>query len=133
MALRERNLKKWDPGNDSLTFGGLEDSNHLGWDQFEENQRLFGVTSNYDENIYTTVIDKTDPLYKQRAAAAEKIAKEIESSAAITAHVAEERGHNSGASFGEDEEEKLVSSSPGVKPILIIITVTVGSNDSTLV
>lgn len=78
------------------------------WDQFAANERKFGIKSTYDENIYTTAIDKSHPQYKERVAAAEKKAREIERSAAATAHVAEERvmDYSGGDDAGADEEAK---------------------------
>jgi PAB1-binding protein PBP1 len=64
------------------------------------------VKSDYDENIYTTTIDRTNPLYKQRLANAERIAREIENSSAMNSHVAEERGYVVGDDSGMDEEDK---------------------------
>ena len=76
------------------------------WDQFAENERRFGLTTDYDENIYTTSIDKTHPLYKQRVAEADKKAKEIERSTTNNAHVAEERITDNLTGDGGDEEDK---------------------------
>ncbi|KAI1132650.1 hypothetical protein F5Y10DRAFT_197893 [Nemania abortiva] len=78
------------------------------WDQFAVNERQFGITTTYDENIYTTAIDKSHPLYKERLAKADKAAKEIEGSATTTAHHAEERQMNftGGDDAGDDEEAK---------------------------
>lgn len=77
-----------------------------GWDQFEANARLFGATSSYDENIYTTRIDRSDPTYKQKEAQAARIAREIEGADAENAHIREERGLASLDSRDYDEEEK---------------------------
>ncbi len=76
------------------------------WDQFEANERLYGIKTDYDENQYTTVIDRSDPLYKDRSARAERIAREIEASDATNAHVAEERGVARMDDSGIDEEER---------------------------
>ena len=77
------------------------------WDQFAENERRFGLKTDYDENIYTMPINKSDPQYKQKAAAADKIAREIEHSVPTNSHVAEERIiDNVGGDDGVDEEEK---------------------------
>ena len=78
------------------------------WDQFAVNERQFGITTTYDENIYTTVIDKSHPQYKERLAKADKAAKEIENSATTTSHHAEERQMNPTGvdDTGDDEEEK---------------------------
>lgn len=77
------------------------------WDQFSTNERLFGVRSNYDETFYTTTINKNDPEYAAKAARAEKIAREIESSSALNSHVREERGGQSTVDeTNGDEEDK---------------------------
>jgi PAB1-binding protein PBP1 len=89
--------------------GSLEGSAGTGrWDQFAENERLFGLKTDYDENIYTTKIDKSHPQYKERMAAAERKAREIEHSVATTSHVAEERvmDYAGGDDKGADEEDK---------------------------
>lgn len=90
---------------------GLDDSLEKGntsgtWDQFAANERLFGLKTDYDENIYTTTIDKSHPQYKERMAAAERKAREIERSAPVTAHVAEERIMDFQGGDDRDEEDK---------------------------
>ncbi|KAF2651361.1 hypothetical protein K491DRAFT_607077 [Lophiostoma macrostomum CBS 122681] len=106
-ALRERNLQKWEPSADTNVNMSLEDTGRSSkWDQFSTNEQLFGVKSNYDESYYTTTIDRSNPQYAERAARAEKIAREIESSSALNAHVREERGHSSNEDKGVDEEER---------------------------
>ncbi|KAL9065000.1 MAG: hypothetical protein Q9157_007630 [Trypethelium eluteriae] len=106
LAIRERNLQRWEPGADSNADLSLDDSGSGGWNQFEANERLYGVTTSYDENLYTTTIDRSDPKYSQMAAKAEKLAREIEGSNAMNAHVAEERGGKNADDFGLDEEDK---------------------------
>lgn len=78
------------------------------WDQFAENEKRFGVTTDYDENIYTTAIDKSHPQYKQRLAEADRKAREIERSVTTNSHVAEERiaDNFGGNDNGLDEEDK---------------------------
>ncbi|KAI9664627.1 MAG: hypothetical protein M1821_006073 [Bathelium mastoideum] len=105
-AARERNLQRWEPGVGSSTDLSLDDSNSTGWNQFEANERLYGVTTSYDENLYTTSIDRSDPKYSQMAAKAEKLAREIEGSNAMNSHVAEERGGRNVDDAGLDEEDK---------------------------
>lgn len=86
----------------------MEKSSSSGaWDQFAENEKRFGLKSDYDENMYTTVIDRSHPKYKERMAAADKKAREIERSAALTAHVAEERvmDYSGGKGRADDNEE----------------------------
>ena len=73
------------------------------WDQFKANEQMFGVKSNYDENIYTTRIDRNNPQYAIRAREAERIAREIESDVSANPHIREERGHKD---EGLDEESK---------------------------
>jgi PAB1-binding protein PBP1 len=105
----ERNLKAWVPDAGYELDGSLEKSSSTGgaWDQFAENERLFGLKTDYDENIYTTAIDKSHPQYKERLAAAERKAREIERSVATTAHVAEERVMDfAGKDDKGDEEDK---------------------------
>ncbi len=74
---------------------------------------MFGVKTDYDESIYTTTIDKSHPQYRERMAAADRKAREIERSTTNNAHVAEERimdfvgGKDTG-----DEEDKCVDSIP---------------------
>ncbi|UPX16779.1 poly(A)-binding protein binding protein [Ascochyta rabiei] len=106
LALRERNLQRWEPSEHDTSLelgsGGL-----AGWDQFATNDRITGVKSNYDETMYTTAIDRSNPQYAQRAARAERLAREIESSTASNAHVREERGgHHAQDDQGLDEEDK---------------------------
>lgn len=105
LQARERDLQRWVPSADTDVDLSLEDTG-AGWDQFETNERLFGATSNYDEDLYTTKIDRNDPRYKDRAAKAEKLAREIESGTALNAHVLEERGNAAPDDSGLDEEEK---------------------------
>ena len=103
-------LQRWVPDSNDGIDGSLEKSTNKGaWDQFAENERLFGLKTDYDENIYTTAINKNHPQYRERIAAADKKAREIERSAASTAHVAEERVMDYVAGNdkpGENEEDK---------------------------
>lgn len=91
-------------------LGGLGGSSTgKAWDQFAENERRFGVTTDYDENIYTMPINTSHPQHRQRVAEAERKAKEIEGSAATNSHVLEERITDHAYRPGEnglDEEDK---------------------------
>ncbi|ODH38195.1 hypothetical protein ACO22_02526 [Paracoccidioides brasiliensis] len=91
-AIRERELQRWEPGTDAPADMSLESSGSANWDQFEVNERLFGATTSYDENLYTTRIDRSDPSYKRKEAEAARIAREIESSDTDNVHMREERG-----------------------------------------
>ncbi|KAF2479994.1 hypothetical protein BDY17DRAFT_29880 [Neohortaea acidophila] len=101
-----RELQRWEPDLDSNVDLSLGDSSATGWDQFAVNERMYGVESTYDESFYTTAIDTTNPLYKIREAEAARIAREIEGSAPVNDHVAEERQRDADGADGLDEEEK---------------------------
>jgi len=85
---RERTLQKWVPDTqedsyNSLETGRMRTAGGTVWPQFAENEKRFGLTTDYSENIYTTTIDKTHPQYKQRLAEAERKAREVERSSTI--------------------------------------------------
>ncbi|PHH67887.1 hypothetical protein CDD80_443 [Ophiocordyceps camponoti-rufipedis] len=103
----ERALKPWVPDTTDGVDSSLEGSSNSGpWDQFAENERLFGLKTDYDENIYTTAINRSHPQFRERCAAADKKAREIERSAPATAHVAEERVMDWAGGNGDNEEDK---------------------------
>lgn len=107
----ERVLQKWVPDKPSDTDGSLEGGRGgrvAPWDQFAENERRFGLKTDYDENIYTTQINTNHPHYAQRLAEADRKAREIERSTAMNSHVAEERiaDHIGSNENGLDEEDK---------------------------
>ena len=79
-----------------------------GWDQFAANEELFGLQTDYDENIYTTSIDRSHPQYQQRLAEADRVARDIENSVATNSHIAEERvaDNLTTDNSGPDEEDK---------------------------
>lgn len=66
---------------------------------------MFGTTSTFDENDYTTTIDRSDPSFKRKQAEADRIAREIERSTSTNAHIREERGQAL-ENDGDDEEDK---------------------------
>ncbi|TWU74903.1 hypothetical protein ED733_004028 [Metarhizium rileyi] len=108
----ERTLQPWVPDATDGVDGSLEATASRGhWDQFAANEKLFGLQTDYDENMYTTAIDRSHPQFRERMAAAEQKAKEIERSVATTSHVAEERIMDfAGASgTGEQNEEDKYS------------------------
>jgi hypothetical protein len=119
-----RELQRWmpDDGMDSSAFlldGGLEEElgGGSGWNQFEVNKSKFGVTSTFDENIYTTRLDKDSCAISEREAA--RIAAEIEGhgysshGVGYNAHIAEERGFE--IDDGQMDEEDKYSSVLGVR------------------
>ncbi|KAK4496344.1 hypothetical protein PRZ48_012324 [Zasmidium cellare] len=103
---RERDLQRWEPGPEADIDMSLEASGDTSWDQFAANERMYGVQSTYDEDIYTTTIDRSRPDYKRLEAQADRIAREIEGSAAANPHVAEERRKDAHRDDAGDEEEK---------------------------
>lgn len=105
--MRERTLKRWEPAADEVNMsleGNTGDT--TGWDQFEANERLFGAKSNYDENIYTTRIDRSDPTYRSKQVEAARIAREIEGTNVENPHMREERGLVAPDTGDQDEEAK---------------------------
>ncbi|KAI0484233.1 hypothetical protein GGR56DRAFT_662488 [Xylariaceae sp. FL0804] len=107
---RERPLQRWvaPTGSEGADLSLESSTGGAHWDQFDANRQLFGIESTYDENIYTTAIDRNHPQYHERVAAADKKAREIERSTAATSHVAEERkmDYVGGDDKGVDEEDK---------------------------
>ena len=76
------------------------------WDQFAQNQARFGVKSSYNEELYTTKLSNQKFTKAQREEAA-RLAAEIESKPATSAHVAEERGQQEEGDDDMDEEDKF--------------------------
>lgn len=76
-------MHKWAPADDEnalgLLEGDLETSGGGGsWDQFAANEKLFGLKTDFDEEIYTTALNRSAPGYKDREKRAVKIANEIQ-------------------------------------------------------
>ncbi|CAB9515436.1 binding protein [Seminavis robusta] len=88
-----------------------------GWDQFEANEKLFNVNATFDENLYTTELDKTQ-IDNRKIAEAERLAREIENTTSSNMHVAEERGHVVQVDFDEEDrysgvlKESAVTATP---------------------
>ena len=61
---------------DDITFG-VGASNHTTWDQFAANEKLFGVKPVFDEDAYTTKLDRNAVDFKEREKKAQAIANEI--------------------------------------------------------
>jgi PAB1-binding protein PBP1 len=61
-----------------------------GWDQFETNEALFGVKSTFDEEIYTTKLER-GPNMDELEKKALRIAREIEGEETQDLHLAEVR------------------------------------------
>nr|KYP63669.1 Ataxin-2 isogeny [Cajanus cajan] len=105
-----RELQRWVPDEDDPQCPELENIFdgpwNRGWDQFETNETLFGVKSTFNEEIYTTKLEK-GPKTRELEKQALKIAREIEGEETEDLHLAEERGlyHN----FDIDEETRFSS------------------------
>ncbi|CAN1286730.1 Polyadenylate-binding protein-interacting protein 4 [Linum perenne] len=108
----ERELEPWVPDGDDLQCPELENifdgSWNRGWDQFETNKMLFGVKSTFDEELYTTKLEK-GPRMRELEREATRIAREIEGEETQDLHLAEERGINVGDDFDIDEETRFSS------------------------
>jgi PAB1-binding protein PBP1 len=79
--IRERELRPWtsdDPIDENSASLTLDSRGGRQWDQFATNEKLFGVTTDYREEIYTTELVKSDPEFRKREARAAKIARDIE-------------------------------------------------------
>ncbi|GJJ72528.1 hypothetical protein EMPS_04886 [Entomortierella parvispora] len=112
--IKERDLKKWAP-EEHHSLGGIEDDlgdSHFGinsssasWDQFAANEKLFGVRTDFDEELYTTRLDRSGADFKAREQYAIQIANEIQQTASSNVHMQEERGLAVDDS-GLDEEDR---------------------------
>ncbi|KAJ6839677.1 polyadenylate-binding protein-interacting protein 4 isoform X2 [Iris pallida] len=103
----ERELERWtpdvdDPGCPELEniFDGTWNRN---WDQFETNEALFGVKSTFDEELYTTKLER-GPRTRELELKASRLAREIEGEDTNDLHLAEERGMQFHEDFDFDEE-----------------------------
>lgn len=87
------------------------------WDQFKVNEEKFGVKGSYNENLYTSTLDKST-LTPEQIARARKTAKEIENKSSNNLHVKEER--NQKITTTQDEESRYSAvarpSNPSIKP-----------------
>ncbi|KAJ7066951.1 hypothetical protein C8F01DRAFT_1247367 [Mycena amicta] len=116
----ERELQAWQPssdlaanananagglGGDDETFGAGSTSKG-NWDQFNANEKLFGVKTSFDEDAYTTKLDRNAPDFKERERKALRIANEIQMAGTSNPHVAEERNQNIVDDSGVNEEDK---------------------------
>ena len=86
----------------------LEDENDdENWDQFELNKKMYNVISTYDENLYTTKLDK-NKISEEDKIYADKIYKEImgANNKEKNVHVLEDRGLIKQKEEELDEEDK---------------------------
>ncbi|KAI8854403.1 hypothetical protein BC829DRAFT_379881 [Chytridium lagenaria] len=98
---KERELMKWSMDDTSIALSLDDDKGDARWDQFSTNERLFGVQTDFEEELYTTAIDKE--------AEAARIAREMETEAQTRSsenpHMLEERNMSTNDE-GVGEEEK---------------------------
>ncbi|VYS57311.1 unnamed protein product [Arabidopsis thaliana] len=112
---RERQLQRWVP-DETIPHGAdlenvFDNPWNRKWNQFEVNKSLFGVKSTFDEDLYTTRLER-GPQTKQLEEHAQKIAREIEAETTRDIHVAEERGLQLNENFDFDEEARYSSVRP---------------------
>eukprot|EP01105_Mastigella_eilhardi_P018977 TRINITY_DN443_c1_g1_i1.p1 TRINITY_DN443_c1_g1~~TRINITY_DN443_c1_g1_i1.p1 ORF type:complete len:904 (+),score=213.70 TRINITY_DN443_c1_g1_i1:40-2751(+) len=108
LAGQERELTPWisEDGNggelipSNLTMEATFSSGT--WNQFEVNEKLFGITTTYREEHYTTPLDRSSNFYRSHLPIAEKLARETELAPTANPHLAEERGQ---AQYGDMTEE----------------------------
>ena len=101
--------------NGKFAFQSLEDDENdknkrESWDQFEINKKKYNVISTYDENLYTTVLDK-NKISKELNDFADKIYNEIKNSNKdeTNIHILEDRGVIDEKDGDYNEEEKYSS------------------------
>lgn len=84
--------------------GGLNSSSATinDWDQFSANEKKFGIKATFDEDLYTTSLDKSN-IDTKKQMEAERLAREIEGTATANIHLAEERGHKIEGDFDEED------------------------------
>ncbi|KAL4369341.1 hypothetical protein GQ457_05G035320 [Hibiscus cannabinus] len=108
----ERELEPWVPDEEYPQRPELENvfasSWNRNWDQFETNQKLFGVQSTFNEELYTTKLEK-GPQMRELEKEAIRIAREIEGEETQDLHLAEERGFDLHDNFDIDEETRYSS------------------------
>ncbi|QHN94863.1 polyadenylate-binding protein-interacting protein 3 isoform X2 [Arachis ipaensis] len=111
-----RELKPWVPDEDVPQCPELENTFdgpwNRGWDQFETNEALFGVKSTFNEELYTTKLEK-GPRTRELEKQALRIAREIEGEETQDLHLAEERGLHFHENFDIDEETRFSSVARG--------------------
>lgn len=104
----ERELERWAPDegdSDCIELEKFDRKGHRSWDQFETNAALFGVKSTFNEDLYTTKLER-GPHMRELEKHASRIAREIEGEDTEDLHLAEERGIYVDEDLEQDEEIK---------------------------
>ncbi|XP_022715224.1 polyadenylate-binding protein-interacting protein 3-like isoform X2 [Durio zibethinus] len=108
----ERQLEPWVPDENDPQCPELENTFdspwNRNWDQFETNQTLFGVQSTFNEELYTTKLER-GPQMRELEKKAIRIAREIEGEDTQDLHLAEERGIDLHDNVDIDEEMRFSS------------------------
>jgi len=74
-----KELVAWEDDQPSLPSETLDSMGRVGaWDQFAANEEKYGITTSFDENLYTTKLDRTSNAYKAYEKTAARLAHEIE-------------------------------------------------------
>ncbi|EPS71769.1 hypothetical protein M569_02990 [Genlisea aurea] len=112
-----RELERWVPDENDPGCPELESTFdapwNRGWDQFEANETLFGVKSTFDEELYTTKLER-GPRMLELERVAEQLAREMEGEDTNDLHLAEERGLQINGNLDIDEETRFSSVYRGV-------------------
>lgn len=72
------------------------------WDQFRANEELFNVQATFDENLYTTELDKSS-IDRAKIKEAERLAREIETTVSSNIHIADERNQTVLGDYDEED------------------------------
>ncbi|XP_020550751.1 polyadenylate-binding protein-interacting protein 4-like [Sesamum indicum] len=112
-----RELERWVPDENDPACPELENIFdgpwNRGWDQFEANATLFGVKSTFNEELYTTKLER-GPQMRELEREASRLAREIEGEETHDLHLAEERGIQLDGNLEIDEETRFSSVYRGV-------------------
>lgn len=104
----KKNLVEYKLGEgEELYSGALDEQEGEKWNQFELNEKKYHVHSSYDENKYTTTLNK-DLIPEEHKKKTEKIIQEIMNNKESNVHILEDRGIIDENGL-EDEEEKYSS------------------------
>jgi PAB1-binding protein PBP1 len=99
------------PANTSIDLTLDETESIRDWDQFEANERLFGVQTTYHEDLYTIPLDRNSEVYKAHEALASQIEQEIVQQPSSNVHLAEERGQLDFTDMDDEERYSAVTRS----------------------
>ncbi|KAJ2995982.1 hypothetical protein HDV02_000268 [Globomyces sp. JEL0801] len=114
--IKERVFEKWNPSDDVPLDMNLDESAGP-WDQFSVNEKKFGVKTDFDPDMYTTILDKSAPDFRKKEAEANRLAREIERGLTTNAHILEERGHKAHDNNMNEEDRPVRKPEPNNRPI----------------